>query len=331
MVSRPDRLLPGLPYPLGATWDGLGTNFAVFSANATKIELCLFDPSARRQIAALRAAGMHRRGLARLPAQRARRPDLRLSRARSLRAAPWPSLQSPQAAARSLCAAPGRRASHLRRAVRLPRELAARRPLLRPARQRARHVEGGGGRRQLQLGRRSPARRAVVRYRHLRGPCARPQHAAPGPAAQRARNLRRPGAIRTSSTICAGSASPRSSCCRSMPSCRTALCCRRACETTGATTPSASLRLEPRYLSDNTVDEMRIAVRRLHAAGIEVILDVVYNHTAEGSELGPTLSFRGLDNASYYRLVAGQSPPLRQRYRHRQHAESVARRACCRW
>ena len=48
---------------------------------------------------------------------------------------------------------------------------------------------------------------------------------------------------------------------------------------------------------------MRIAVRRLHAAGIEVILDVVYNHTAEGSELGPTLSFRGLDNASYYRLV----------------------------
>ena len=44
-------------------------------------------------------------------------------------------------------------------------------------------------------------------------------------------------------------------------------------------------------------------MRRLHAAGIEVILDVVYNHTAESDELGPTLSFRGLDNASYYRLV----------------------------
>ena len=51
-------------------------------------------------------------------------------------------------------------------------------------------------------------------------------------------------------------------------------------------------------------NEMRVAVRRLHAAGIEVILDVVYNHTAEGNELGPTLSFRGLDNASYYRLEA---------------------------
>jgi isoamylase len=49
---------------------------------------------------------------------------------------------------------------------------------------------------------------------------------------------------------------------------------------------------------------MRVAVRRLHAAGIEVILDVVYNHTAESDETGPTLSFRGLDNASYYRLEA---------------------------
>ncbi|MFF4158943.1 glycogen debranching protein GlgX [Streptomyces sp. NPDC001678] len=49
--------------------------------------------------------------------------------------------------------------------------------------------------------------------------------------------------------------------------------------------------------------EFKTAVRALHAAGIEVILDVVYNHTAEGSRLGPTLSFRGLDNASYYRLT----------------------------
>ena len=43
-------------------------------------------------------------------------------------------------------------------------------------------------------------------------------------------------------------------------------------------------------------------VRALHAAGLEVILDVVYNHTAEGSHRGPTLSLRGIDNASYYRL-----------------------------
>src|SRR5437764_431466 len=51
------------------------------------------------------------------------------------------------------------------------------------------------------------------------------------------------------------------------------------------------------------VMEFKGMVRALHEAGIEVILDVVYNHTAEGNHLGPTLSFRGLDNASYYRLA----------------------------
>ena len=51
------------------------------------------------------------------------------------------------------------------------------------------------------------------------------------------------------------------------------------------------------------VHEFKAMVRALHAAGLEVILDVVYNHTGEGSELGPTLSFRGIDNAAYYRLA----------------------------
>ncbi|KUO09668.1 glycogen debranching protein [Streptomyces sp. DSM 15324] len=53
------------------------------------------------------------------------------------------------------------------------------------------------------------------------------------------------------------------------------------------------------------VTEFKEMVKALHAAGLEVILDVVYNHTAEGNEKGPTLSFRGIDNASYYRLVDG--------------------------
>jgi isoamylase len=51
------------------------------------------------------------------------------------------------------------------------------------------------------------------------------------------------------------------------------------------------------------VNEFKTMVKTLHSAGIEVILDVVYNHTAEGNHLGPTLSFRGIDNAVYYRLV----------------------------
>jgi len=53
------------------------------------------------------------------------------------------------------------------------------------------------------------------------------------------------------------------------------------------------------------VNEFKSMVREFHRAGIEVILDVVYNHTAEGNHLGPTLSFKGVDNAAYYRLVSG--------------------------
>ena len=59
----------------------------------------------------------------------------------------------------------------------------------------------------------------------------------------------------------------------------------------------------PAYLATGEVGEFAQAVAALHGAGIEVILDVVYNHSGEGDETGPTLSFRGLDNASYYRLA----------------------------
>jgi glycogen operon protein len=64
---------------------------------------------------------------------------------------------------------------------------------------------------------------------------------------------------------------------------------------------------DPKYSSSSTpggqVQEFKAMVRALHEADIEVILDVVYNHTAEGNHLGPTLSMRGIDNAAYYRLV----------------------------
>jgi len=60
---------------------------------------------------------------------------------------------------------------------------------------------------------------------------------------------------------------------------------------------------EPRYCASDRIHEFKTMVKSLHSAGIEVILDVVYNHTAEGNQLGPTLSFRGIDNATYYRLV----------------------------
>ncbi len=57
-----------------------------------------------------------------------------------------------------------------------------------------------------------------------------------------------------------------------------------------------------RYLSSGSINEFKTMVKTMHSAGIEVILDVVYNHTAEGNQLGPTLSFRGIDNSVYYRI-----------------------------
>ena len=62
---------------------------------------------------------------------------------------------------------------------------------------------------------------------------------------------------------------------------------------------------EPRYGGAAPLAEMQAMVKALHKAGIEVLLDVVYNHSGEGDEWGPTLAFRGLDNASYYRTVHG--------------------------
>ncbi len=64
---------------------------------------------------------------------------------------------------------------------------------------------------------------------------------------------------------------------------------------------------DARYSSSGNIKEFKTMVKRLHSEGIEVILDVVYNHTCEGNQLGPTLCFRGIDNAAYYRL-SGEDP-----------------------
>ena len=63
---------------------------------------------------------------------------------------------------------------------------------------------------------------------------------------------------------------------------------------------------DPRYLATGAITEFKQMVAHFHDAGLQVILDVVYNHTAEGNERGPTLSFKGIDNASYYRLRPDQ-------------------------
>jgi isoamylase len=61
-----------------------------------------------------------------------------------------------------------------------------------------------------------------------------------------------------------------------------------------------------RYAATGLVNEFKSMVKRLHSAGLEVILDVFYNHSAEGNHLGPPLSFRGIDTIAYYRLMPNQ-------------------------
>ena len=104
------------------------------------------------------------------------------------------------------------------------------------------------------------------------------------------------------------SASPPSSCCRSTLSSTTSICWRRACTNYWGYNSIGFFAPDPRYAADhlNTLREFKEMVARFHEAGLEVILDVVYNHTAEGNERGPTLSFKGIDNASYYRLLPDQ-------------------------
>ena len=117
------------------------------------------------------------------------------------------------------------------------------------------------------------------------------------------------------------SASPRSSCCRSTLIATTqAALAQNGLKDFWGYNSIDFFALEPRYLSNGDVAEFQHMVRALHDAGIEVILDVVFNHTGEGDELGPTLSFRGIDNASYYRLEEDQAP-LSRLHRLRQHAQ----------
>ncbi len=75
--------------------------------------------------------------------------------------------------------------------------------------------------------------------------------------------------------------------------------------------PIAFFAPDPRYYSASAHGDFKTMVERLHDAGIEVMLDVVYNHTAEGNHLGPTLSLKGIDNASYYRLIRAMSGSMK--------------------
>ena len=241
-IARRARVWPGASYPLGATFDGRGVNFALFSANAEKVELCLFDARGQRELERVvlpEYTDQVWHGY--LPDVRPG-PALRLPR-------PWP-----------LRAARGHRFNHHKLlldpyAKQLVGQLhwsdahfgyrvGGRREDLAfdAARQCPRHAQVPGGRHRIHLGRRPAARHALARQRPLRDAPARLHHAAPGRARTCARHRRRVLAAGGDRPSARPWASPRSSSCRSTPSSRTGTWSSAACPTTGATTRSASSR-----------------------------------------------------------------------------------------
>jgi isoamylase len=303
MPSLPDRLSPGSPYPLGATWDGLGVNFAVFSAHAERMDLCIFDPAGRREIARYEMPEWTdevwhgylphvRAGL--FYGYRAFGP---YDPTRGHRFNPNKLLVDPYAKGlfgetRWTDALFGYRVNSPRADLTFDRRDSA------PAVPKSVVVDDSfnwGDDRPPNV----PWSETVIYEAHVKGLTMlmdevrvpeRGTYAALGHPAVIA-HLKRLGITAIELMPIHGFVQDRF------------LQEKGLVNYWGYNTLSF-FAPERRYMSnagDN--DELRIAIRRLHAAGIEVILDVVYNHTCEGGELGPTMSFRGLDHASYYRLL----------------------------
>jgi glycogen operon protein len=298
----PDRLLPGSPYPLGATWDGLGINFAVFSANASRIELCLFDPAGRREVTRLVLPECTdeiwhgylpeaRPGV--IYGYRAYGPYVPQQ---GHRFNPHKLLFDPYARRlvgdiRTSEAMYGYRVNSPRGDLSLDRRDSA--PGVAKGMVVSEDFNWGDDRPPN-----VPWSDTVIYEAHLKGlthlradlrPRERGTFAALADPAM-IDHLRRLGVTAVELLPIQAFLSERH-------------LLQQGLRNYWGYNTLSFFAIEPRYLSDGTDDDMRIAVRRLHAAGLEVILDVVYNHTAEGNEFGPTLSFRGLDNASYYRLL----------------------------
>lgn len=303
MSEIADVLVPSSPYPLGAVWDGRGTHFAVFSEHAERMELCLFDHNGRHEIARLPMPEctdqvwhgyLHNARPGQLYGYRAYGP---YDPKRGQRFNPNKLLLDPYA--RQLAGQ-----LHWHDALYGYRVGSGRGDLSFDRRDSAAHMPKAvvtdeyfdwGGDRLPNI----PWSDTVIYEMHLRGFTRLRQDI---PEHDRGTF----GALGRSSTIeyfkrlgvTAVELLPIHAFVRDRRLVEQNLTNYWGYNTLSYFCP------DPAYLSDGTLGQLKWAVKKLHAEGIEVLLDVVYNHTCEGSELGPTLSWKGLDNTNYYRLIA---------------------------
>ncbi|WP_420394491.1 glycogen debranching protein GlgX [Acuticoccus sp.] len=297
------RLEEGSPTPLGATWDGSGTNFALFSANAAKVELCLFEPSGRRETNRIE-----------LPEHthdvwHGYLPDVRPGQLYGYRAhGPYEPSAGHRFNAHKLLIDPYARAlsGELRwhdsmfgyRVGSNREDLSFDRRDSGPAMPKCVVVDEA-----FTWGRHAPPKVAwaetIFYEAHVKGLTALHPDVADHLRGTFA-GLADPRVI--DHLVKLGVTSVELMPAHTFPNDRH-LTERGLANYWGYNTLNF-FAPAPRYISRNAdLHEFKYMVRRLHEAGIEVILDVVYNHTAEGNQMGPTLSFKGIDNASYYVLA----------------------------
>ena len=305
----PARPWPGSPAPLGATWDGEGTSFALFSASAEQVDLCLFGDEGRETRLALEDRTGHVwHGYvpgARPGQEYGYRVDGPFDPTAGQRHNPSKLLTDPYARALTggyrlddavLGSLPGRDRvqDHRDSAPYVPRSVVV-------------HDVFNWG---TDAAPATPWADSVVYELHVKGFTAR--H--PG-VPERLRGtyagLAHPAALEhlLSLGVTAVELLPVHHFVSEPHLLRRGLTNHWGYNSLGYFAPHAGYSSTGAH--GQQVSEFKTMVRALHEAGIEVLLDVVYNHTAEGDETGPTLSMRGIDNASYYRLLAED----RSRYR----------------
>jgi len=292
----------GAPYPLGATWDGRGTNFALFSVNATKVELCLFERDGKReiqrialpertedvwhiylsQVAPGQLYGYRVHGPYEPTAGHRFNPNKLLIDPYSKRLAGQFAWSDAHFGYR-----PGSKQQDLSFDRRDNARAMVKSVVIDPA-----HTWSPGRRP------RTPWEDTVIYEAHVKGLTEKREDVAPGLRGTY-RGLSEPSMVAHLRRL--GDTAVELLPIHAYIDDRHLL--ERGLRNYWGYNTLSFFTPDRRYSNSDAVSDLRATVAALHDAGIEVILDVVYNHTAEGNHLGPTLCYRGIDNASYYWLV----------------------------